>query len=210
MLKRFLFPGVIVCGIVSVCVAAEFPDPAALPSRPELPDPLVMLDGTRITTASDWNAKRKPELKALFQHYMYGYLPPKPAKWEVEKVLFSDSMFLAGYGAAQAVPGPLFTFAAYLGSVMAGTPNGWPGGMLCLLAVFLPSFLLVVGALPFWEALRGHPAIRAALTGVNAGVVGLLLAALYDPIWTTAVRSHADSVWRLPRSCCSCSGGSRP
>ena len=104
----------------------------------------------------------------------------------------SDSMFLAGYGAAQAVPGPLFTFAAYLGTVMTEAPNGWPGGLLCLVAVFLPSFLLVVGALPFWEALRGHHAIQAALRGVNAGVVGLLLAALYDPIWTTAVRSHAD------------------
>ena len=104
----------------------------------------------------------------------------------------SDSMFLAGYGAAQAVPGPLFTFSAYLGTVMNESPNGWQGGLLCLVAVFLPSFLLVVGALPFWEALRGHDAIQAALRGVNAGVVGLLLAALYDPIWTTAVRSHAD------------------
>ncbi len=104
----------------------------------------------------------------------------------------SDSTFLAGYGAAQAVPGPLFTFAAYLGTVMSMPPNGWQGGLLCLVAVFLPSFLLVVGALPFWQALRGHPAIQASLVGVNAGVVGLLLAALYDPIWTTAIRSRAD------------------
>jgi chromate transporter len=75
---------------------------------------------------------------------------------------------------------------------MTAPPNGWQGGLLCLVAVFLPSFLLVVGALPFWQALRGHPAIQVSLSGVNAGVVGLLLAALYDPIWTTAIRSRAD------------------
>lgn len=77
-------------------LAADFPEPASLPSRPELPDPLVMLDGTKITTAKDWNSKRKPELKELFQHYMYGYLPPKPASWTVEQVLFSDEKFLEG------------------------------------------------------------------------------------------------------------------
>lgn len=81
---------------LSVAGAADFPDFTALPSRPELPDPLVMLDGTRITSVSDWNAKRKPELKALFQHYMYGYLPAKPQKWVVEEVLFSDDTFLDG------------------------------------------------------------------------------------------------------------------
>lgn len=104
----------------------------------------------------------------------------------------TDNLFLAGYGAAQAVPGPLFTFAAYLGTVMNAPPNGWQGGLLCLVAVFLPSFLLVVGALPFWETLRRQHAVQAVLRGVNAGVVGLLLAALYDPIWTTAIRSRAD------------------
>ncbi|HTS52796.1 MAG TPA: chromate efflux transporter [Burkholderiales bacterium] len=104
----------------------------------------------------------------------------------------TDSVFLAGYGAAQAVPGPLFTFAAYLGTVMTQPPTGWLGASLCLTAIFLPSFLLVVGALPLWEALRGHPGIQAALTGINAGVVGLLLAALYDPVWTGAIRSRAD------------------
>ncbi len=76
--------------------AADFPDFASLPARPELPDPLVMLNGTKVSSAADWNAKRKPELKALFQHYMYGYLPPKPGKWTVEEVLFSDNMFLDG------------------------------------------------------------------------------------------------------------------
>jgi chromate transporter len=104
----------------------------------------------------------------------------------------TDNVFLAGYGAAQAVPGPLFTFSAYLGTVMTQPPNGWLGGMLCLVGIFLPSFLLAVGPLPFWEALRGHHAIQAALRGVNAAVVGLLLAALFDPVWSSAIKSHGD------------------
>jgi len=104
----------------------------------------------------------------------------------------SDNVFLAGYGAAQAVPGPLFTFSAYLGTVMAQPPNGWAGGMLCLIAIFLPAFLLAVGPLPFWEVLRGHHSIQAALRGINAAVVGLLLAALYDPVWVSAIQSRAD------------------
>jgi chromate transporter len=104
----------------------------------------------------------------------------------------SNNAFLAGYGAAQAVPGPLFTFAAYLGAVMRDAPNGWLGALLCLIAIFLPSFLLVIGALPFWESLRHMPRARAALAGVNAAVVGLLLAALYDPVWTVAITGRAD------------------
>ncbi len=100
--------------------------------------------------------------------------------------------FLAGYGAAQAVPGPLFTFAAYLGTVMAPAPNGWAGGALALVAIFLPSFLLVPGALPFWDALRRQRAMQAALKGVNAAVVGILLAALYTPVWTSAIGGPAD------------------
>src|SRR5205085_11549566 len=90
----------------------------------------------------------------------------------------SNDAFLAGYGAAQAVPGPLFTFAAYLGTVMGPKPNGWLGGLICLVAIFLPSFLLLVGALPFWATLRRRPGVQSALRGVNAAVVGLLLAAL--------------------------------
>ena len=120
----------------------------------------------------------------------------------------SNDAFLAGYGAAQAVPGPLFTFAAYLGAAMQVEPSGWVGGLLCLVAVFLPSFLLVVGALPFWHRLRGSPGVRSALTGINAAVVGLLLAALYDPVWTSAIGSARDvglalgavlllAVWRV-------------
>ena len=104
----------------------------------------------------------------------------------------SNDAFLAGYGAAQAVPGPLFTFAAYLGTVMGPPPNGWAGGLICLVSVYLPSFLLLVGVLPFWDTLRRRPAIRAALTGVNVAVVGLLLAALYTPVWTSAIYTPAD------------------
>jgi chromate transporter len=98
-----------------------------------------------------------------------------------------EDMFLAGYGAAQAVPGPLFTFAAFLGAAMTSPPTAWLGGLICLLAIFLPSFLLIAGALPFWQQLRANVHMQAALMGVNAGVVGLLLAALYDPVWTSAI-----------------------
>jgi chromate transporter len=121
----------------------------------------------------------------------------------------SNEAFIAGYGAAQAVPGPLFTFAAYLGAVMHQPPNGWLGGAWALVAVFLPSFLLVAGALPFWEQLRFRASFQAALQGINAAVVGLLLAALYDPVWNSAITSPADfglalvacgllMLWRLP------------
>ena len=103
-----------------------------------------------------------------------------------------NETFIAGYGAAQAVPGPLFTFAAYLGAVAGIGPGGVPGGLLCLAAVFLPSFLLVVGALPFWEALRRLAPAGRAMLGVNAAVVGLLGAAFYDPIWTGGIRTPAD------------------
>lgn len=104
----------------------------------------------------------------------------------------TNEQFLAGYGAAQAVPGPLFSFAAYLGAVMHGPFSGWTGGLLLLVVVFLPAFLLVVGALPFWDVLRQRDAVQSALAGVNAAVVGILLAALYDPVWTSAIRGRAD------------------
>lgn len=104
----------------------------------------------------------------------------------------SNDTFLAGYGATQAVPGPIFTFAAYLGSVMEPMPNGLTGGLICLVAIFVPSFLLVVGALPFWDDLRRAKSMQTALLGVNAAVVGLLLAALYNPVWTSAILSPAD------------------
>ena len=104
----------------------------------------------------------------------------------------TNEQFVAGYGAAQAVPGPLFTFAAYLGAVMGTEPNGWTGAFLTLIAIFLPSFLLVTGALPFWDLLRSLPVFQSALKGVNAAVVGLLLTALYTPVWTSAIHSPAD------------------
>ena len=104
----------------------------------------------------------------------------------------SNDTFLAGYGAAQAVPGPLFTFAAYLGAVMGPAPNGWAGALLCLIAMFLPSFLLVIGPLPFWDNLRRQTWARSAVRGVNAAVVGLLLAALYNPVWTAGIANGTD------------------
>ena len=121
----------------------------------------------------------------------------------------NNEAFLAGYGATQAVPGPLFTFSAFLGASMNSSPNGWLGGLLCLLVVFTPSFLLVIGVLPFWERLRGSLRTQAALIGVNAAVVGLLLAALYHPVWTSAILTPGDFLlavlalvalmrWKLP------------
>jgi chromate transporter len=120
-----------------------------------------------------------------------------------------NDAFLAGYGAAQAVPGPLFTFAAYLGTVMGPPPHGWLGGLICVSAIYLPSFLLLLGVLPFWDTVRRRRGIRAALSGVNAAVVGLLLAALYTPVWSNAIFGPADFVigiiaflllamWRVP------------
>lgn len=104
----------------------------------------------------------------------------------------TNDAFLAGYGAAQAVPGPLFTFSAYLGAVMGPQPNGWLGATLCLIAMFLPSFFLTIGALPFWDELRRRPAAQSALRGINAAVVGLLLAALYNPVWTAGITGPYD------------------
>lgn len=126
-----------------------------------------------------------------------------PSNW------VSNDTFLAGYGAAQAVPGPLFTFASFLGASMSTEPSGWLGGIICLLAIFAPSFLLVVGALPFWEQLRRNLRTQAALAGVNAAVVGLLVAALYQPVWTSAIHQPQDfglalvalvalMFWKLP------------
>ncbi|MEK3934246.1 chromate transporter [Sporosarcina sp. FSL W7-1349] len=117
----------------------------------------------------------------------------------------SAETFLAGYGATQAVPGPLFTFAAYLGTVM----NGWQGGIVATIAIFLPAFLLILGTLPFWDALRRSPKMQGVLMGVNAAVVGLLIAAFYQPIWTSTIQSAIDfaiaatlfsmlAYWKLP------------
>jgi chromate transporter len=121
----------------------------------------------------------------------------------------SKDLFLAGYGAAQAVPGPLFTFSAYLGAVMEPGPRAWVYGIICLIAIFLPSFLLLFGILPFWERLRRGKRVRSALMGVNAAVVGLLLAVFYDTVWTSGILSAKDfiiglvafgllSLWKIP------------
>ncbi|AZN38744.1 chromate transporter [Paenibacillus albus] len=117
----------------------------------------------------------------------------------------SSEQFLAGYGAAQAVPGPLFTFASYLGMMEGGVL----GAVIATAAIFLPAFLLIVGALPFWSSMRTSPKVQGALTGVNAAVVGILLAALYNPLWTTAILAPKDftlaailfgmlTFWKLP------------
>lgn len=117
----------------------------------------------------------------------------------------SEEEFLAGYGATQAVPGPLFTFAAYLGTVM----NGWVGGLLATVAIFLPAFLLIIGTLPFWDSLRRNPKVKGALMGVNAAVVGILISAFYQPIWTSSILAPIDFAfaailfsmlvyWKLP------------
>jgi len=105
----------------------------------------------------------------------------------VETGWVSPEVFLTGYGAAQAVPGPLFTFAAYLGAVSDVGPGGVAGAAIALLAIFVPGFLVLVGVLPFWDALRGRPRVRAAMSGANAAVVGILAAALYSPVFSTAV-----------------------
>ena len=104
----------------------------------------------------------------------------------------SDDAFLAGYGAAQAVPGPLFSFAAYLGAVVKLEPNGLAGAALGLIGIFLPGILILIGMLPFWDAFRMRASAQAAMRGVNAAVVGLLGAALYNPVWTTSVKTSAD------------------
>ncbi|MGZ3743889.1 MAG: chromate efflux transporter [Pseudobdellovibrionaceae bacterium] len=121
----------------------------------------------------------------------------------------SNDAFMAGYGAAQAIPGPLFTFTAYLGAVSSMAPNAWSGAVLCLIAAFLPAFLLVLGVLPFWEKLRGFKNMRYAMLGINAAVVGLLIAAFYHPVWTSGITNIKDfslalggfillAFWRMP------------
>ena len=121
----------------------------------------------------------------------------------------TNETFLAGYGLTQAMPGPLFTFAAYLGAVMQPTPNGVAGSAIALIAIFLPGVLLVYGMLPFWDELRSRQTMQAAMRGANAAVVGILGLALYNPIWTSAVLTPRDfafalggflllTVWKVP------------
>jgi chromate transporter len=126
-----------------------------------------------------------------------------PAGW------VTNDQFISGYAASQAVPGPLFTFSAYLGAVSKPAPDGWLGALIALIAIFLPSFFFVIGILPFWNHLRSIEAFQAALRGINAAVVGILLAALYQPVWTSAIHAPADFalgllafgllvIWKVP------------
>ncbi len=121
----------------------------------------------------------------------------------------TDDAFLSGYGAAQAVPGPLFTFGAYLGTVVGPSPHGLTGAALGLIGIFLPGMLILIGALPFWDSFRKRTQVQAMMRGVNAAVVGLLGAALYNPVWTTSVKTPGDfgialvgfvllTAWRAP------------
>jgi chromate transporter len=145
-------------------------------------------------------AVRSPALTVISSFYQSGALVfggghvvlPLLQTSVVPNGLVTNDAFLAGYGAAQAVPGPLFTFAAYLGAVMTDTLGGWVGGLTLLVAIFAPAFLMVAGALPFWEPLRQRDGVQRAMAGVNAAVVGVLAAALYDPVWTSAIHSRSD------------------
>ena len=115
----------------------------------------------------------------------------------VPQGLVSPDQFLAGYGAAQAVPGPLFTFSAFLGATSLSIKSAWFGGLLCLIAIFLPSFLLVLGCLPYWDRLREYAGVQAALVGVNASVVGLLVAAFYQPMLVSTISTPYHVVFGL-------------
>lgn len=131
----------------------------------------------------------------------------------VDKGFVTNDLFMTGYGAAQAVPGPMFSLAAFLGSVSNASPSGWLGALLCLVAIFLPSFLLVLGVIPFWEKLRNIKKIRISMMGANAAVVGLLTSAFYNPVWHEGILSFKHlliavcvflllAVWKLPSWAC--------
>jgi chromate transporter len=150
---------------------------------------LILLPVLRELTSSSWVASfdsfyRSGSLVFGGGHVVLPLLEREfvPSGW------LSKEDFLAGYGLAQAVPGPLFTFAAHLGTIM----NGWQGGLLATIAIFLPAFLLIFGTLPFWNTLRQNPKINGALTGVNAAVVGILITAFYQPIWISSIFSAQD------------------
>lgn len=167
---------------------------------------LIVLPILRELTASSWVAMfdsfyRSGSLVFGGGHVVLPLLEREfvPSGW------LSKEAFLAGYGAAQAVPGPLFTFAAYIGAVV----DGWAGGLLATFAIFLPAFLLVLGTLPFWVSISRNPKITGALMGVNAAVVGILISAFYDPIWTSTIQVPIDfafaallfcmlAFWKMP------------
>lgn len=167
---------------------------------------LLLLPIARELTANHWVAMADSYYRSGSLVFGGGHVVlPLLEREVVPTGWVAEEQFLAGYSAAQAVPGPLFTFASYLGAAS----NGWLGALFATLAIFLPAYLLMAGVMPFWEALRRRPAMQAALAGVNAAVVGILLAALYDPIWTSSVTSASDfsiaailfvllAFWKLP------------
>ena len=154
---------------------------------------LILLPLLAATQATPWLAASAVFYKAGALVFGGGHVVlPLLQSGVVPPGWVSNDAFLAGYGAAQAVPGPLFTFAAFLGAVMPAPLGGWAGGLALLVVLFLPAFLLVAGALPFWEAMRQRAGVQRAMGGINAAVVGVLGAALYDPVWTSAIQSRAD------------------
>jgi chromate transporter len=165
-------------GIAAVCLAAFFTLLGLLPALRGESHALALADSFYRTGALVFGGG----------HVMLPLLQSEviPPGW------ISSDLFLAGYGAAQALPGPLSTFAAYLGAAMSPVPHGVAGALVCLIAIFLPSALLVAGILPFWDAIRQRHGVQAALSGINAAVVGLLLAALYTPVWTGSVGRPVD------------------
>lgn len=167
---------------------------------------LIVLPILRELTASSWVAMFDSFYRSGSLVFGGGHVVlPLLEREFVPSGLLSKEEFLAGYGAAQAVPGPLFTFAAYIGAVV----DGWAGGLLATFAIFLPAFLLVLGTLPFWSSLSRNPKIKGALMGVNAAVVGILISAFYTPIWTSSILGPKDfafaalmfsmlSYWKMP------------
>jgi chromate transporter len=167
---------------------------------------LILLPLLRILYPTDWVALVDSFYRSGALVFGGGHVVlPLLEQEVVSPGWMTEQQFLAGYGAAQAVPGPLFTFAAYLGMAM----KGWVGAAAALLAIFLPAFLLVIGVLPFWHSLRQRASAKRALFGINAIVVGMLLAALYNPVWTSAVHTPVDfgivlaafvllMFWKLP------------
>jgi chromate transporter len=192
-------------------IGAALPAPAAAATRMPSPHPaaaasllvfVLLLIGLPVLAA----ATNDPTIGVFDSFYRTGALVfggghvvlPLLEGELVTPGLIDRDLFLAGYGAAQAVPGPLFSFAFYAGALLHTPPNGIPGGLLALGAIYLPSFLLVLGALPYWERLRTIPRLRRALDLVNAAVVGLLLAALIDPVFTGSVTTPLDLLIALP------------
>ena len=167
---------------------------------------LIVLPILREVTSSGWIAMFDSFYRAGSLVFGGGHVVlPLLEREFVPTGWISEEAFLAGYGAAQAVPGPLFTFAAYLGAVM----NGWQGGLLATVAIFLPAFLLIFGTLPFWDIIRNNQKVTGAIMGVNAAVVGILISAFYFPIWTSTIISTIDFViaailfsmltfWKMP------------